>query len=66
MFAPSWKRAVCTAPAAVVTDIPMPTASDELKESISISFGLAASSACFVSSLHITPEDAISLSEERS
>ena len=66
MLAPSWKRAVRTAPAALLIDMPMPTASEELKESISSIWGFAASRACLVSSLHITPEEAISLSEERS
>ncbi len=57
---------VCTTPAAVVIDSPMPTASDELNESISMSCGACSSSACFVSWLHITPDEEIIVSDDRS
>src|SRR3546814_7763355 len=48
------------------TDWPMPSASDDEKASIRNIWGLWRSRPCLVSSLHITPDDVMAMSDERS
>src|SRR3546814_16214290 len=48
------------------TDWPMPSASDDEKASIRNIWGLWRSRPCLVSSLHITPDEVMAMSVERS
>ena len=54
---PKVKRAVCSAAVPLDTDVPMPSASDDEKASMSIMVGWWCNSARLVSSLHMTPDD---------
>ena len=60
------KAAVSLAAPFVESDAPIPTASLDPNESNSITFGMCSSSRSFTSWLHITPDELISASEERS
>ncbi len=53
----TWNFAVCTSPAAVIIEVPKPTASDEPKLSTMIACGMCASRPFFTSRLHITPDE---------
>src|SRR3546814_1425604 len=48
------------------TDWPMPRASEDENASIRNMLGLCSSSPCLVCSLHITPDDVMAISEDKS
>ena len=59
--------AVCSAPRRLAdTDAPRPTASDDPNESKRIACGMWRSSPCLFSWLHITPDDEITATLDRS
>src|SRR5207248_11265509 len=63
---PSTNLAVSAGAPAIDVDAPIPTASDEPKESNKMACGICASRPALVSWLHITPDELINISDDRS
>src|SRR5262245_10296462 len=63
---PSSNLAVCCGASFTLTELPSPTASDEPNESNSTACGMCRSKPCLLSWLHITPDEVMASTDDRS